>query len=159
MGLEDAIHFLHKRKQVHLLFVPLPELIAHLEPFNGSGSFEGGYNTPFDQGFLNRQLYNRPSGMSLFIPGPSAVNVYNNGVGYQLLNDFGNITQFNESGGKLVPFNLNIQGVLGLASGEPSGLWLTCFNPSGEPLSSSGLKLNINSGPPKNDLDLNIRGG
>lgn len=126
---------------------------------NGSGSFEGGYNTPFNEGFLNRQLYNRPSGMSLFIPGPSAVNVYNNGVGYQLLNDFGNITQFNESGGNLVPFNLNIQGVLGLASGEPSGLWLTCFNPSGEPLSSSGFKLNINSGPPKNDLDLNIRGG
>ena len=94
-------------------------------------------------------LSHRPSGMSLFIPGPSAVYVYNNGVGYQLLNN----TQFSESGGSVVPLTLNIQGILGHGSGT-----MNLVASASGTANSGNLNLRINSGPPKNNLDLNIRG-
>tara|TARA_R100000008_G_scaffold41113_1_gene23665 strand:- start:731 stop:13396 length:12666 start_codon:yes stop_codon:yes gene_type:complete len=115
---------------------------------------------------LNSMIH-RPSGMSLFIPGPSSVNVYNNGVGHQTLNDYRGVTLFSESGGVLTPFTLNIEGVAGhayaypaITSGIPSGLSLTLWVPSGTTY-GSGLNLNIGSEFPNNSgnpLNMNIRG-
>tara|TARA_Y100001963_G_scaffold156573_1_gene250522 strand:+ start:23197 stop:36075 length:12879 start_codon:yes stop_codon:yes gene_type:complete len=116
---------------------------------NAWPSLVGGeeFNTAFN--FDMDSLSHRPSGMSLFIPGPSAVYVYNNGIGHQLLNN----TLFAESGGSVVPLTLSIEGILGNSSGTMN----LVASASGTP-NSGNLNLNINSGPPKNNLDLNVRG-
>ncbi len=105
------------------------------------------FNTEFN--FDMDSLSHRPSGMSLFIPGPSAVYVYNNGVGHQLLNN----TLFTESGGPVTPLTLNIQGITGFGSGT-----MNLVASASGTANSGTLNLNINSGPPKNNLDLNVRG-
>jgi hypothetical protein len=74
-------------------------------------------------------LGTEPSGMSLFIEGPESAYVYNS-VG---MNVYG-VTDFNS-------------GIMNLVTWTPSGT-----------ANSGVFNLSINSGPPKNNLNLNVRG-
>ena len=109
----------------------------------GGEEYDTGFSTHMDS------MNHRPSGMSLFIPGPSAVYVYNNGIGHQLVNN----SLFTESGGAVVPLNFYIQGVTNLSSGT---MPLVVLSPSGQ--ASGSLNLNIGSEYPNNSLNMNVRG-
>ena len=109
----------------------------------GGEQYDTGFSTHMDS------MNHRPSGMSLFIPGPSAVYVYNNGIGHQLVNN----SLFTESGGAVVPLNFYIQGVTDLSSGT---MPLVVLSPSGQ--ASGSLNLNIGSEYPNNSLNMNVRG-
>ena len=113
----------------------------------GGEEYDRGFSTEMDS------TNHRPSGLSLFIPGPSAVYVYNNGVGHQLVNN----SLFTESGGAVVPLNFYVQGVTALSSGTMSLI----ASASGGIESSGTLNLNIGSEHPNNSgnpLNMNIRG-